>query len=340
VRDLLSLLDAVRREGADAVLVRAVDVHGFGAGQYDQAALLTADGRRAGTVLRGAADGLVADAAATTLAAGAGTAVGFRLGDPDAPGAGLSCGGRARLVVEPVASVDPGVWEAVRGGRAVVVGVVVDHPNLPPRTVVVEDGRLAGTTGDPSLDTDVVRAAADLAAEARATRHRVELDRGTLFLDVVHPRTRVMTFGGGEVVDALRDACAALGWLFETVPADGAEAGPAAVAAVRALGEPDAVVVTTHDPVVGPEVLAAALAGAPFFVGALGSRHTQRRRAERLAELGVAEAAVARVHGPVGLDLGGRTPAETALAICAQILAVRSGRSAGALVDGEGPING
>lgn len=340
MHDLLPLVDAAAAEGVAAVLVRAVDVHGFGAGQYDQATVVTVDGRRAGAVLRGAADATVAAALPTVLEAGVGTTVGFLLGDPDAPGAGLSCGGRARLVVEPLSAVEGGLWTALRTGRPIVVGVVVDHPNLAPHTVVVADGRLLGSTGDASLDTGLRTAADELAADPRTTRRRVELDRGTLFLDLVHPRTRIVAFGSGEVVDALRDVCASLGWLFDVVPADGSDSGPAALTAVRSLGGADAVVVVTHDPVVGPEVLAAALAGDAFFVGALGSRHTQRRRADRLAELGLPATTIARIHGPVGLDLGGRAPAETALAICAQVLAVRSGRDPIGLAGREGPING
>ena len=75
-------------------------------------------------------------------------------------------------------------------------------------------------------------------------------------------------------------------------------------------------------------------------MGALGSRHTQQRRADKLSGLGFDDAAIERVHGPVGLDLGGRTPAETALAICAEILAVRAGRDLPSLRDRGGPING
>jgi xanthine dehydrogenase accessory factor len=124
-----------------------------------------------------------------------------------------------------------------------------------------------------------------------------------------------------------------LGWLVDVV--DGGDA----IEAARRLGPADALVVTTHDPVLGPDVLGAALGSRAFFVGALGSRGTQARRAERLTEMGFGSDDLARVHGPVGLDLGARSPAETALSICAEVLAVRSGRAIASLRDRPGPIN-
>ena len=88
-------------------------------------------------------------------------------------------------------------------------------------------------------------------------------------------------------------------------------------------------------------MLAAALTGRCGYAGALGSRHTQGARADHLGtSLGLADDVVAQVHGPVGLDLGSRTPPETALAIFAEIIAHRSGRAATSLRGSAGPING
>ena len=102
----------------------------------------------------------------------------------------------------------------------------------------------------------------------------------------------------------------------------------------------DALVVLSHDPAVDTPALAAALRSGEPYVGALGSRHTQSARRQRLAAIGVPDAACDRIHGPVGLDLGARTPEEVALAVCAEILAHRSGRDAASLRAGTGPING
>ena len=87
-----------------------------------------------------------------------------------------------------------------------------------------------------------------------------------------------------------------------------------------------AVVVLAHEDRIDLPALEHALAGDAFFVGAIGSRRTQERRREALLELGVDESAIDRIHGPVGLDVGAESPAETAVAILAEILAVRTGR--------------
>jgi xanthine dehydrogenase accessory factor len=106
--------------------------------------------------------------------------------------------------------------------------------------------------------------------------------------------------------------------------------------------EPDdgtAVVVLAHQDQIDLPALQTALGGDAFFVGAIGSRRTQGRRREALLELGVDESDVDRIRGPVGLDVGAQTPAETAVAIMAEILAVRAGRAGGPLRERDGRIH-
>ncbi|HTU87560.1 MAG TPA: XdhC family protein, partial [Solirubrobacteraceae bacterium] len=98
--------------------------------------------------------------------------------------------------------------------------------------------------------------------------------------------------------------------------------------------------VFTHDRKFDEPALKAALAGPAGYVGALGSRRTQADRAERLREAGVPEEQLARLAAPCGLDLGARTPSETALSILAEIVALRAGREGGRLEAGSGSIRG
>jgi xanthine dehydrogenase accessory factor len=102
---------------------------------------------------------------------------------------------------------------------------------------------------------------------------------------------------------------------------------PDEVAARLHLAVSDAVVVLAHDPKLDDPALLLAYSAGCRYIGALGSRKTQAERRERLAAAGVSEADVARLHGPIGLDLGGREPAETALAIMAEVVAERHGGS-------------
>jgi xanthine/CO dehydrogenase XdhC/CoxF family maturation factor len=112
-----------------------------------------------------------------------------------------------------------------------------------------------------------------------------------------------------------------LGWTTEVV----ADANGAAAASER-LGVSDAVVVLSHDPAVDTPVLMAALAAGVGYVGALGSRRTQGKRRDRMIAAGATADELDTVRGPAGLDLGGTTAGEVALAICAEVLAVRNGR--------------
>ena len=100
-----------------------------------------------------------------------------------------------------------------------------------------------------------------------------------------------------------------------------------------------AVVVLTHEERLDVPALTTALAGEPFYVGAIGSRKTQAKRRERLLEAGLSEESLDGLAGPAGLDLGADTPAETAVSILAEVLAVRAGRAGGRLIERSGPIH-
>ena len=92
------------------------------------------------------------------------------------------------------------------------------------------------------------------------------------------------------------------------------------------LGPRDAVCVLTHDTKFDVPAIVGALATDVGYLGAMGSRRTHANRVERLREAGVTDEGLARIHAPIGLDIGGRTPEETAVSICAEIIAVRTGR--------------
>ena len=147
------------------------------------------------------------------------------------------------------------------------------------------------------------------------------------------PDPVLVVVGDGALADAIARQAAVLGW-------------PAAVtadvdAATKALGEAGAsgaLVVLTHAVKLDVPVLAAALRGEVPYVGALGSARTQQRRAERLRADGITDAEIARIHGPIGLDLGGNRPANIALGICAEILASRNHRDAASLRGRTAPI--
>jgi xanthine dehydrogenase accessory factor len=105
------------------------------------------------------------------------------------------------------------------------------------------------------------------------------------------------------------------------------------------LGPRDAVCVLTHDSKFDVPAIVGSLATRVGYLGAMGSRKTHGKRTERLREAGVTDDELARIHAPIGLDIGARTPEETAVSICAEIIGARTGRVGTALRDGSGPIH-
>ncbi len=336
MREFIDYLDQWRAAGQRHVLVRAVNVVGFGAGQYDNAQIVNERDERCGTILRGLVDDEIAAAVGPVLAEGVPRIFTVRAAMAEGEGAGLSCGGSAQLLVQPASDLPDELWDQIKAGRPVVLASMIRADGQPGAGAVVvrADGSTAGTLGSAALDASAAEAGSQLLTTDRRSRERIEINGGTLLLDKVVPRTRVLVVGAGELAEALTDLTRALGWSIEVVADD-----QAAIDAAEVLGPADSLVVTTHHPVIGPAVLWAALQSEAGYIGALGARGTQTSRAETLRELGASDEQIASIHGPIGLDLGGRNAAETALAICAEILAVRSGRVLPGLREGSGSIN-
>ena len=271
-----------------------------------------------GSVSGGCVEGAVIDAALESLATGAGQRLDFGVADAAAWEVGLSCGGRIAVLVTPVA--DGGL--PVAGLTALVDDMAARRPGaltLDARTGAMLPAVPADGASDPALAED----------ETRFTfRHQ--------------PPRRVVIVGGVHIAQFLVPMARQAG--YDVIVID-----PRAVFSAdsrfpdttcltawpdEALAElrPDArtgVVTLTHDPKIDDPGLQAALAGEAFYIGCLGSRRTHAARCDRLREAGFGERDLARLHGPVGLDIGARTPAEIAVSILAQMIAVeRKGVSA------------
>ena len=238
------------------------------------------------------------------------------------------------------------VRAAVEGGGRAVVFTVIRGDGVGAKLLVRADGTTAGD-GPPEL--------AGLAPDAlrHGRSHVLEHGDMTLFADVYGPPPRLLVYGAVDTAEALCRAAKLLGWT--TIVADARarfatrDRIPSADQLLVAWPEealvqvePDlgtAIVVLTHDDKFDLPLLTAALAGDAFYIGALGSRRNQERRRELLLEAGLTEEALERIAGPAGLDIGAESPAETALSMLAEILAVRAGRSGGRLKDSSRRIH-
>lgn len=363
MRDLYTTLQSWTEEGVP--VARAVVIRTFGSSPRREGAtmLRAADGRISGSVSGGCVEGATAEHMARAAASGTQRVVRFGISDSDAWDVGLACGGTIDVLVQP--AVPAAALEAVNAtlgeggiGRAVVTSLPEGSPGQgigasrlgpeaapEPTLLVHEDGRLEGSLGDAAADAALVEAAQ--AAISRGTSTVVELAGRQLFVEAFAVRPRLVVVGAVEVAVALVRLGRELG--YETVLIDGRPAfatrerfpdvdqlvigWPDEVADDLGLGPRDAVAVLSHDPKFDDPAITEALRRDCRYVGAIGSRKTQRARRERLAAAGLGEAQLARLHGPIGLDLGGREPAETALAIMAEIVARRHDASGGSLTD-------
>jgi xanthine dehydrogenase accessory factor len=251
---------------------------------------------------------------------------------------------------------------ALREDRPVALATVIDGPHVGGSLLVQPDRRTQGSLGDADLDRVVARdALGELSAGRSGVRHygprgQANQDEVSVFMDVHAPAPRMVIFGAVDFTAALCRVAKVLGYkvtvcdarevfatrarfpLADEVVVDWpdrvlARLGPT-------LGPADAVCVLTHDPKFDVPAIEGALASEVGYLGVMGSRRTHEARMQRLAEVGVADdEALVRIHAPIGLDIGARTPEETAISICAEIIAARTGRDGRQLRDADGPIH-
>ncbi len=334
MRDILPDLERWNGEGRPIALATVVETWGSAPRPPGGKMAATADGRIAGSVSGGCVENAVVEAGKKTLSSGKAQLLHFGVSDDTAWSVGLACGGSLDVFVE---KLDPAFFTSVRDAlaaqKSVAVATVIRGPaaEVGRKLALVEDETTVG-----SID-DAAAAEVRAALSARASR-RVTLGERELFVDVILPAPRLVIVGGVHIAVSLVTLAKALG--FRTILVDpresfgNAKRFPHAAEIVnewpdKALERlsPDAstaVAVLTHDPKLDDPALLASLPGRAFYVGALGSKRTQEKRRSRLLAAGLPEAALARLRGPIGLPLGGRSPEEIALAILAQVVETRN----------------
>jgi xanthine dehydrogenase accessory factor len=334
--------EAVRREvqsGQQAVVGRVIDVKGFSTLPGDVLVAVDAAGRQYGEVL-GRPGAERVQAAAAAMFAGDGEprleTVTVAIHGKEVAEVGLSCGGQAELLLQPVATIPEMLWELLARRAPAALLTRIEGATAGPAAMVVDrDGRNWGSLG-PRDDASLVREAVAALEAGRSSSRRMEDEGGVVLIEAWVPSPRLVVVGGGDLVAALDAQGALLGWdcraTATPTPDDLDELFDWA-------GATAALIVLSHDPHVDTPALAAGLARGVPYVGAMGSRATQSRRLERLAAAGVDPAALDRIHRPIGLDLGGRRAPEVALAVVAEVLACHCGRDARPLRDATGPIN-
>jgi len=251
--------------------------------------------------------------------------------------------------------------DALRAEEPVALATVTAGLGLGAKLLVRPGGEPLGTLGDPDLDRVVARdALGELESGLTSTRHYGEHgeareDTVSVFIESFAPPPRMIIFGAVDFTRALASVAKVLGYRVVVCDARAVFATrqrfPMADEVVNEwpnrylekvgddLGPRDAVCVLTHDTKFDVPAIVGALATDVGYLGAMGSRRTHERRVVRLREAGVTDEGLARIRAPIGLDIGGRTPEETAVSICAEIIALRTGHRPTSLTETVGPIH-
>jgi xanthine dehydrogenase accessory factor len=368
VLDIADELDGWLTEGREFAVATVVSVGGSAPRGPGAALAVDSAGTAIGSVSGGCVEGAVYELCAEALRSGEPVRQRFGYSDEDAFAVGLTCGGVIDVLVTPVGADAPvrevlraALSTAARGGTAALARVVEGPAGLLGRALLVRpDGSYdGGLGGHPDLDRTAVAEARALLEAGRTGTVGLSEDGShcpgglTLLVESRVPPPRMIVFGAVDFAAALVRAGKFLGHHVTVC-----DARPVFATAAR-FPEADEVVVDwphrylrstptdertvlcvlTHDAKFDVPLLTEALRTPVAYVGAMGSRRTHEDRDRRLREAGLTERELSRLRSPIGLDLGARTPEETALSIAAEIVATRRGGTGAPLTGGAAPIH-
>ncbi|MEU0404243.1 XdhC/CoxI family protein [Streptomyces sp. NPDC006197] len=350
-------------QGRDFAVATVVAVGGSAPRQPGAALAVDGDGTAIGSVSGGCVEGAVYDLCVQALEDGKTVVERFGYSDEDAFAVGLTCGGIIDILVTPVrGGVFPAALAAAVSGEAAALARVVDGPAdlLGQALLVRPDGSYEGKLGGhPELDRTAAAEARAMLDAGRTGAVEIGEDGSrcgqplTLLVESSVPAPRMIVFGAIDFAAALVRVGKFLGYHVTVCDARPVFATPAR------FPEADEIVVDwphrylestevdgrtvlcvlTHDAKFDVPLLKTALKLPVAYIGAMGSRRTHEDRNERLRGVGVTELELARLRSPIGLDLGARTPEETALSIGAEIVANRRGGSGVSLTGAHTPIH-
>jgi xanthine dehydrogenase accessory factor len=359
MREILREVDEWMAEGRAVALGTVVGVRRSAPRPPGAKMAVSSRGDLAGAVSGGCVEGAVVTIAEGVLRGGAPRLLHFGIADEEAWEVGLPCGGEIDVWVEafePGGDDDPQTAFAalVRNGErgALVTAIGERAPRPAARMLVRPDGSRAGTLGDDALDAAAASHAEDLMwAERSELRDAAGVD---VFVDAAFPPPRLVIFGAIDFAAQLCTLARTSGWRpfvvdprarfatrerFPDAEAVVAAWPEQAFAQLGGIDRATSIAVLTHDPKLDDAALLLALRSDAAYIGAMGSHRANLERRDRLLAAGATDAEIERINAPIGLDLGGITPEETALSIMAEVAAARRGRAGGRLKDLTGRIH-
>lgn len=350
MRDVLDEVERWRAAGQRIALAMVVSVVGSAPRGVGAVLAVSEDGEIAGSVSGGCVEPAVIEEGMRAIRTGQPRLLQFGITEEqNVEQIGLSCGGEIRVFVERLDEFEP-LAQALRAEQPIARATVIAAPASSAvrpgaRLTVFDRGESTGTLGDSALDALARGDAPGLLRSGESVTRSYTLPVGEtvdVFFGVYPAPPTLIIVGAGHISIPLSRMAKVLGYRVVVVDAREAFATrerlpdadeilvewPDEALGHLPLTSATAVAVLTHDEKFDVPALEAALHAPVFYVGAIGSRGTRRQRDERLRAQGLNDAQIGRIHGPIGLSIGAKTPEEIALAILAQIVAVRRGREA------------
>ena len=362
MREIMDDLDRWLAGGAEIAVARVIDLEGSGPRLPGAAMAVSADSEVTGSVSGGCVEGAVVVEALDVIETDDHRLVTFGFSDDEAFAVGLTCGGTLHLFLERLDWPDMYAQLAadVRADVPVALATVVEGPNTGAKLLVRPD-EVVGSLGDADLDRVVERdSRGELAAGQSGMRHYGEHGEAreeavSVFVESFAAPPQMLIFGAVDFTAALARVAKVLGYRVTVCDAREVFATPQRFPMADEvvvdwpnrlldeigpdLGPRDAVCILTHDAKFDVPAVTSALETDVGYIGVMGSRRTHDDRTRRLVDAGVDEAGLGRLRSPIGLDIGARTPEETAISIVSEIIARRTGRDAQALTDAVGAIH-
>jgi xanthine dehydrogenase accessory factor len=348
MRDVLPELERWHAAGKPIAIATVITVNGSAPRGVGATLALTAEGDIAGSVSGGCVEPAVIEEGMKSLRTGRPKLMSYGITEEqNVEQIGLSCGGEIQVFVERLANLEP-LAASLKAQQPIVRAVVLEAPAessaQPGMSLLVPaEGEITGSFGDATFDAATTATARRLLREGASATATVEVagKPAEVFFAVYPPEPMLVVIGAGHITIPLTHLAKVLD--YRVIVVDPREAfatrdrlpdadelvleWPDEALPHLPLSSATAVAVLTHDDKFDVPALTAALNSPASYVGAIGSLGTRDRRNRRLREAGVTDEQIARIHGPIGLDIGAQNAEEIALAILAQIVAARRGKA-------------
>ncbi len=347
--DILSRIVNLQDKGREIAIATLVEVRGSSARDPGAAFAVSDNGELLGAIGGGCVEAALVDEAREVMRERKARSISYGLTEREAGEVGLACGGTLTIFLD---LPDPNYCAELERtcDELIAHALRIDGEKSGARMAIYPNSRF-GTLGGVGLDDAVARYVYD-----RPLREAVRANLGgaSVFIAPKRIAPHMYVFGALDFAAATIEVAHALGYVVTLCDARSAfatkarfpnadrivVAWPHEFLAAAPIDERTAIVSFTHDEKFDVPLLLAAVRSRAGYVGAVGSRATHARRAEALRQAGMTEAELSRICAPIGLDIGARTPQETALAVLAEIVAVERGRSGGRLSHATGAIRG